>query len=124
MLGKDSLRGPPQAEQELDTGVLTRVQRGQLQPDAAEKGRAGAPTGSGSWLGGTGSSRGDRGRPLGTGTAGRKPHSWQPVAGGEALVGVRLVKVQRLQVQRCSAELRRRMWLRSGWWRGASQMVQ
>lgn len=53
ILGKDNLRGPPQAEQELDTGVLSRVQRGQLQPVAGIGGRLGGvmSSTSGSWVG-------------------------------------------------------------------------
>lgn len=53
ILGKDNLRGPPQAEQELDTGVLTRVQRGQLHPVAGTDGRLGGvmSSTSESWVG-------------------------------------------------------------------------
>lgn len=79
---------------------------------------------------GVGGSVGAGGRPLavaamvvvgGVGVVGEgpKPHTVQAPDPWE------LLSVQRGQAQRCSSVLlRRRIWFRSGFWRGASQMEQ
>lgn len=149
ILGNDSFLGPPQAEHDSATGVLRSVQRGQAQPKWCPSRpptspllsdrrnpsslTACCPWGSSSTVGvtlGVGGSAGAGGRPLavaamvvvgGVGVAEDcpKPQTEQaPDPCG-------LLRVQRGQAQRCSSVLlSRRIWLRSGFWRGASQMEQ
>ncbi|KFP53206.1 hypothetical protein N323_05997, partial [Cathartes aura] len=54
-----------------------------------------------------------KGEPLGPGS-GVKPHTSQ------VSLPRKFLKVQRAQAHFCSSTLSRRMWLRSGFWRGAS----
>ncbi|KFQ63363.1 hypothetical protein N334_01600, partial [Pelecanus crispus] len=54
-----------------------------------------------------------KGEPLGPGS-GEKPHTSQ------VSLPRKFLKVQRAQAHFCSSTLSRRMWLRSGFWRGAS----
>lgn len=149
ILGKDSFLGPPQAEHDSATGVLWSVHRGQAQPECcpsrpptspllsdrrSTSSLAGCcPWGSSRTVGvmvGVGGSFGTGGRPLavaamvvvgGVWVAGDGPkpqteHAPDPWG---------LLSVQRGQAQRCSSVLlSRRIWLRSGFWRGASQMEQ
>lgn len=142
ILGSESFRGPPQAEQELATGVLCSVQRWQAQPppgSAAPFSSSGCPlagsraaspavcTGPASSLqlplGSTRTAGGLGWTPLMTGSgevpdtgSGAKPHTSQ------APVPRRLRNVQRAQGHFCSSTLSRRICSRSGLCRGASQM--
>lgn len=144
ILGSESFRGPPQAEQELAVGVLCSVQRGQAQPlpgsavpsSSSSSGcpspgsmatspsvRAGPasslqlPLGSTRMVGGLGRT------PLMTGRrevpatgSGAKPHTSQ------ASLPRKFRNVHRAQGHFCSSTLSRRIWSRSGLCRGASQM--
>lgn len=142
ILGSESFRGPPQAEQELATGVLCSVQRGQAQPlpgsaaPPSSSGRPAAgstvtsssvctgpvsslqlPLGSTRMVGGldrTPLMTGNREVP-GTGS-GAKPHTSQ------ASLPRKFRNVHRAQDHFCSSTLSRRIWSRSGLCRGASQM--
>lgn len=141
ILGSDSLRGPPQAEHDMATGVLCSVHRGHAQPPLTSPtspleitsirltGSSTNPAGGSPGLGVAGESWGGAaavataalggawGR-ASWGPLGAAPHTEQePAACG-------LVSVQRPQTQRGSSALSRRMWLRSGFCRGASQMEQ
>lgn len=149
ILGKESFLGPPQAEHDIATGVLWSVHREQAQPEFCPSSPATSPLlsdrrntsslagicslGSSTTVGGAVGVRGSfaaGGRPL-TVTAmvavgdvwvaedGPKPQMEQaPDPWG-------LLSVQRGQAQRCSSLLlSRRMWLRSGFCRGASQIEQ
>lgn len=134
ILGRESLRGPPQAEQELATGVLCSVQRWQAQPLSSSASSGLFPSESSLLLStlaasslavplGSTSTAGlgrmplmtGRGEPLGPGS-GVKPHTSQ------VSLPKKFLKVQRAQAHFCSSTLSRRMWLRSGFWRGASHM--
>lgn len=149
ILGKESFLGPPQAEHDRATGVLWSVHRAQAQPGfcpswpltsplLSDRRNASSltgccPFGSSDNVGATvavGGSFGADGRPLAvTATVvvggvlvagdGPKPQTEQaPDPCG-------LLSVQRGQAQRCSSLLlSRRILLRSGFWRGASQMEQ
>lgn len=136
ILGRESLRGPPQAEQERATGVLCRVQRGQAQPERSSRSPGVASPlltdFRSSSLGGTcprGSNRTvvelEEVEEVGVFCGGRiplgVPGEGPGLAPGPKLQTVQvpdpwgMLRVQRGQAQRCSSVLlRRRIWLRSG----------
>lgn len=150
MRGNDSFRGPPQAEQELATGVLCSVQRWHAQP---LPGSALSPSSSCSFsssfsgcplAGSVATSPAVRTGPVSSlllpfgptsmvGGLGRTPlimgSRGAPGTGSgvkphtsQASLPKKFRNVQRAQGHFCSSTLRRRIWSRSGLCRGASQM--
>lgn len=146
ILGNDSFLGPPQAEHDKATGVLWRVHRGQAQPECCTIRTSTAPL----FSGGCSVSFLERCCPCGSGGAAAVSvgaWGWTAAVGMLfALTAIGVIGVARdcsnpqteqapepwelLRVhlgqahRRSSVLLNRRIWLRSGFWRGASQMEQ
>lgn len=149
ILGKDSFLGPPHAEQDIAMGVLWRVHRGQAQPECSPPRSPTSPLLSGglrpSSLAGFCPWGSSKTVLVMVGAEGSSDEGWNPFGVTAKLVfgGLRasddgpkpqmeqapdswgLLSVQRGHAHRCSSPLlSRRILLRSGFWRGASQMEQ